>query len=139
MYLALGLGRSRQLLHVDVRRVQKAAFFGDGQHRHGAVLALGHQVGAFAGIHGNIDFHQLFHAAELLGVRARTDAHLFPDVEHGGLIAGSLPNDDAAAHGDLVQFLPHGLDGHLIGGLVVAFAHPTGGGDGSLLHHFDDL
>ena len=124
VHLAFGSRRGRQLLHVEVGGVEEATAVGGGEYGHRATLAVSAQVGALAGIHGEVH------------TRARAAAHLFTDVKHRGLVALPLADHDAALHGDLAHALAHRLDRGGIGLVFQAHAGEAGGGDGGL---FDDL
>ena len=66
-------------------------------------------------------------------------AHPLADVEHGGLVALALADDDGAGDVDRLHLLAHGLHCHLVGVLAVTLAHGAGGRDGGALHHAHEL
>ena len=46
-------------------------------------------------------------------------------IEHRGLVFLPLADDDDAVHVHGVEEEPHGVDGRLVGGVLVAPAHPA--------------
>ena len=108
---AVGIaGADRDLLHVDVRRVEQRAAF---RHRHGGDRArhvLGAQRRAFERIDRDID------------LRAVLVADRLADEQHRRLVALALPDHDRAVDRQLVELAPHGVDRRLIGRLLVAAA-----------------
>src|SRR5581483_5311126 len=62
-------------------------------------------------------------------LRTLAAAHLLADVQHRGLVALALPDDDGPPEGHLVHRLPHGLDRGLVGEAVVAVSDPMRGRD----------
>ena len=111
-------GADGDLVHVDVRRVQKPALLGDGNAGERIGLVLGAHRSAFERVDGDI------HARPF----ART--HLFTDVEHRRLVALALADHDRAVNRQLVELRTHGVHSGLIGGALVAVAPLAGGGHG---------
>ena len=100
----------RDLLHVDVGRVQQRAAIG---HRHGRDRArhvLGAQRGAFERIDGDID------------LRAGVQPDLLADEQHRRFVALALADHDRALDRQLVELAAHRIDRGLVGGLLVAVA-----------------
>jgi hypothetical protein len=101
--------------------VEQTTFLRDGQYRHGPRLTIGAEVGAFAGINGDVDFEQFVGVAKVLGIGLGADAHFFADVEHGGIVPLPFANHDAAPHVNLVHALTHGLYGHFVSRIFSPF------------------
>ena len=59
--------------------------------------------------------------------------------EHRRLVLLALADDDDAVHVDGVEDEAHGVDGRLVGGLLVAHADEAGGGERGGLGHADEL
>jgi len=108
--------------------VEQAALFGGRHHGDGVGRAGGTEVRAFQGIHG--DVHR--------GL-PRTHAHLLADVEHGGLVALPLADDDGPVHVYGLHGMAHGLHGELIAALPVPEPDAAGAGDGGLLDHPQEI
>ena len=89
--------------------------------------ALGGEGGALERIEGDVD----------LGALAGAD--LLADKEHRRLVALALADDDRAVDAQSVQGRAHGVDGGLVGGLLVAAPHQARGGEGRPFGHADDL
>ena len=125
---ALRVARAdRDLLHVDVRRMQQRAAVG---HRHGGDRArhvLGAQRGAFERIDRDID------------LRAGVVADFLADEQHRRLVALALADHDGAVDRQLVEFAPHGIDRGLIGRLFVAVPAQTRRRYRGPLRHAHDL
>ena len=103
-------GADRDLLHVDVGRVQQRAAVG---HRHGGDRArhvLGAQRRAFERIDRDVD------------LRALLGADLLADEQHRRLVELALADHHGAVDRQLVELAPHGVDRRLVGGLLVAAA-----------------
>ena len=103
-------GPDRDLLHINVGRIEQRAAF---RHRHrgdGARHVLGAQGRAFERIDGDVD----------LG--SDLGADLLADEQHRRLVALALPDHHRAVDRQLVELAPHGVDGRLVGGLLVAAA-----------------
>ena len=121
-------GSDRDLLHVDVGRVEQRAAF---RHRHGGDRAghvLGAQRGAFERIDGDVDLGTAAAAADLLA-----------DEEHRRLVALALPDHHGAEDRQIVHLAPHRIDRRLVRRLLVAPAAQIGGGDRRALGHPCDL
>ena len=110
-------GADGDLLHVDVGRVEQAAALGHGEDADRIRLVLGAEGRAFERIDGDID------------LRALAGADFLADEQHRRFVALALADDDAAVDVDVAEFGAHGLDGGVVGGLLVALAAPVGGGD----------
>ena len=108
---ALGIaGADRDLLHIDVGRVQQRAAIG---HRHGRDRArhvLGAQRRALQRIDRDIDF------------RAGIDSDFLADEQHRRLVALALADHHGAFDRQLVELAAHRIDRGLVGGLLVAVA-----------------
>ena len=125
--LALG-GRGRsKLLHVEVGSIEQTAGLRGGEHSHGAPLAVGAKVGAFAGINREI------HA------RTRATADFLADVEHRSFIALTLTDNDAALHIDLTHALAHGLNSRGVCFVLETFTGELSRCDGGLLDDLEDF
>ena len=107
----------RDLLHVDVRRVQKIAALGQRNGGDGVRAAFGGDRGAFQRVHG--DVHRRAPLADFLA-----------DIEHRRFIHLAFADDDGAVDGDGVEGLAHGFNGRTIGFVFLAAADPARGGDG---------
>src|SRR5262249_26597868 len=116
-------GPDGDLVHVHVGRIEQPASLGDGEHSQRVGHGLGADGGALQRIDGNID----------LGTVA--NAQLLADVEHGTFVHLAFADHHAAFDVNLGELLAHGIDGGLVGGLLVATAPETGGGDGGGLGH----
>ena len=113
---AAGLAAGDDLLHVDARaRVEHRAAVGDRDDRKCVGLALRHQARAVDRVDGDVDVRRI----------ARADP--LAVVEHRRLVLLPLADDDHAVHLHGVEEQPHGVDGGLVGGVLVAPAHPTRG------------
>ena len=97
--------------------MQHAAAGRHRQHRQGIGHGLGGQGGAFQRIKRDVDGRAF----------ARTD--LLADVEHGRFVALALTDDDLAVDIEAVQRRAHGVDGQLIGVLLVTAPDLGPGGD----------
>ena len=101
-------GTDRNLLHVNVRRVEQRAAFGHRHRGDGARHVLGAQRRAFERIDGDID------------PRAVLVPDRLADEQHGRLVSLALSDHDRAVDRELVELPPHGVDCRLIGRLLVA-------------------
>ena len=101
-------GADRDLVHVDVGRVQERAAFGHGEGGYGARHVLGAQRRALQRVDRNVD------------LEAGLGADLFADEQHRRLIHLALADDDGPVDRQIVEFAAHGIDGGLVGGLLVA-------------------
>ena len=120
-------GADRDLVHVDVGRIEQRAAF---RHRHGGDRArhvLGAQRRALERIDGDVD------------LRAVAAADLLADEQHRRLVALALADHDRAVDRQPVQLAPHGVDRRLVGGLLVAAPAPLRGGDRGALGDAHDL
>ena len=125
---AFGIARTDgNLVHIHVRRVQEPTALGDRQHGQRVRHGFGANRGALERINGDID------------LRAVAKAHLLADVEHRALVHLTLADDDAALDVDLAQLMAHGINGGLVGGLLVAPPTQSRRGDGGGLRHTRDL
>ena len=123
-----GLGTDGDLLHVRVGRVQQRALRAEREHRERVGLAVRGQVRALERVDGDVDL-------------LAAPADLLADVEHRRLVALALADDDRAGDVDVVERLAHALDGGVVGGVLVALAHPAAGGERRSLgdlEHLDD-
>ena len=117
----------RDLLHIDVGRVQQRAALGHGHDGDGAGHVLGAERGAFERIDGDVDLGALL-VADLLA-----------DEQHGRLVALALADAHHAVDRQLVELAAHGVDRGLVGGHLVAAAAQPRGGDRRPLRHAHDL
>src|SRR6185295_6477547 len=125
---AFGIARTDgNLVHIHVRRVQQPTALGDRQHGQRVRHGFGANRGALERIDGNVDLW------------AVAKAHLLADVEHRALIHLALANDDPALDVNLAQLMAHGVDGSLVGSLLVAAPTQSRRGDGGGLRHTRDL
>ena len=115
----------RDLVHVDVGRVEEAAGRRHGDAGDGVGSALGGDRGPFQGVEGDVD----------LGALA--GAHPLADEEHRRLVALALADHDRAVDVEDVERLAHGVDRRLVGRLLVAAPHQPGAGEGGCLGHPD--
>ena len=119
-------GADRDLVHIDVGRVQQRAVLGHGERGDGARHVLGAQRRAFERIDGDVD------------LRARLGADLLADEQHRRLVHLALADHDRAVDRQLVEFAPHGVDRGLIGFLFgAAPAQPRRRDRGALGHAHD--
>ena len=108
-----------QLVHVEARAgVEHRAPGAHRDHAQGVAAAQGGEGGALQRVDGDV------------GLGLRAVAHLLAVVEHGGVVLLALADDDDAVHRHGGQDDPHGLGGGAVGALLVAPAHPAGGGQG---------
>ena len=125
---ALGIsGANRDLLHIDIRRVEQRACLRHGHHGDGAGHVLGAKRRALQRVDGDID------------LRTPPGADLLADEQHRRLVALALADHHFAIDRQAVQFAAHGIDGGLIGGLLVAVAAQTGRGHGGAFGHTHQL
>ena len=122
------VGPDGDLLHVDARaRVEHRALLGHGDDRHGVAPALGGEGGAVDRVDGDVD----------RGRAAVADA--LAVVEHRRFVLLALADDDHAVHLDRAEHEAHGVDGGAVGAVLVAPAHPAGGGQGGGFGDPDEL
>ena len=100
----------RELVHIDVRRVQHRAARPHGDHRQRVRHVLGGQRGALERVERDVD------AGAVAG------ADLLADVEHRRLVALALADDHDALDVEQVELAAHGVHRRLVGGLLVAAA-----------------
>ena len=113
---AAGLAAGGDLFHVHARaRVEHRAAVDDGDDRKRVGLAPRDQPGAVDRVDGDIN-HRRVARAEPLAV-----------IEHRRLVFLPLADHDDAVHVHHVEQEPHGVDGGLVGGVLVAPAHPARG------------
>ena len=125
---AIGItGADRDLVHVDVRRVQERTLFGHGDGCDGAGHVLGAQSGAFERIDSNVDFEPA------LG------ADLLADKQHRRFVQLALADDDGAVDRQFVELAPHGVHGGLVGGFFFSAPAQPRRVDRRTLGHAYDL
>ena len=106
---------------------KQAAALGDGEYRERVRHRLGADRRAFERIDGDVD------------LRPVAVADLLADVEHRRFVHLALADDDRAAHGYAAELAAHGIDGSLVGGLLVSSASEARSGDRGRLGHPCDL
>ncbi len=99
-------GADRDLLHIDVGRMQQRAAIGHGDGGDRARHVLGAERGAFERIDRDID------------LRAALVADLLADEQHGRLVELALADHHGAVDRQLVELAAHGVDRGLVGGLL---------------------
>ena len=111
------LGAARDLLHVHARAgIEHRAALRQRDHRQRVGHPQRGQARALQRIDGDVDLGR-GPVADLLAV-----------VEHRRLVLLALADHDDAVHRHRVEHLAHGVDGRLVGALLVAAAdHPRGG------------
>ena len=72
-------------------------------------------------------------------LRRRAVADVLAVVEHRRLVLLALADHDEAVHRDGAEHVAHGVDGGLVGGLLVAAADEAGGGERGGLGDADEL
>ena len=117
----------RELIHVDIGRMQKAALFRQRHSRNRIRPALGGDGGTLQRVHRDIHFRP---AADL-GVKP----DFLADIEHRRLIHLALADYHCAGDGDGIEGLAHGFHRGAIGGVLVAPANPAGGCECSGFRH----
>ncbi len=119
---ALGqAGADRDLFHIDVGCVEEAAGLGHGDDGERVGAALGGDRGALERVERDVD------------ARPVSRADLLADEQHRRLVALALADDDGALDGERVEGVSHGVDGGLVGRLLVAATHQARGGERSCL------
>jgi hypothetical protein len=122
-----GVGRKtrpdRQLVHVDIGRVQERAARRHRDHRQRVRHVLGGQRRALERVER--DIHR----------RAVSGAHFLADEEHRRLVAFPFADHHDALDIQHVQLVAHRVDGGLVGGLLVAAADVIGRGQCRGLGH----
>ncbi len=106
----------RDLVHVDVGRVEEVAVFGECDDGERARPTLGGQRGALQRIDGDVH-------------RRSAGTDLLADIEHRRLIHLAFADHHGAGDGDLVERAAHGLDRRAVGLVLLAEADPAGGGE----------
>ena len=123
-----GLAAGGDLFHVHAgARVEHRAALGDGDDRKRVGLAPRDQPGSVDRVDGDVDDRRVARA-EPLAV-----------IEHRRLVFLPLADHDDAIHVHHVEQEPHGVDGRLIGGVLVAPAHPARGRQGGGLGGADQI
>ncbi len=110
----------RQLLHVDVGRIEQPALHGGASTASALGAGLGSDRGAFERIERDVD----------PGALAGRAADLLADVQHRASSRLALADDDGAVDIEIVEGAAHGLDGGGVGFLLVTPADQARGGDG---------
>ena len=124
-------GADRDLVHVDVGRVQEIALLGDGEHGERVGPGLGGDGRALERIERDVDF----------GTAALGRSDLFADEQHRRFVALAFADDHGAVHRQLVQGGAHRLDRGGVGGFLVAAADQRRGRDCRRFgdpHHFEN-
>ncbi len=101
----------RNLVHVDIGRIQKAAVIGHRQHRQRVAAALCGDRRAFKRVERDVD------------LRPVTGADLFADIQHRRLVALAFADHHGAVDREAVQPGAHRIDRRLVGRLFVAAPH----------------
>jgi len=117
----------RDLLHIDVRRVQQRAFIGHRNSGDRARHVLGAQRGTLERVDRDIDF------------RALPGPHLLADEQHRRLVKLALADHHGAVDRQVVELAPHGVDRGLIGRLLGAASAQPRRRDRRPLGHAHDL
>ena len=120
-------GPDRDLVHIDVGRVQQCAALGDGDGGDGARHVLGAQRRAFQRIDRDVD------------LEAALGADLLADEQHRRFVHLAFADHHRAVDRQIVELAPHGVDRRLIGRLLLAAAAQPRGIDGRALGHPHDL
>ncbi len=108
---ALRIARTdRDLVHVDIGRVQQRVLLGHRQRGNGAGHVLGAERGALQRIDGNIHLRPVF------------GADFLADEQHRRLVHFALADDDGTVDGEATKLASHGVDGRLVGLLFSAAA-----------------
>ncbi len=125
---AASLAAGGDLFHVHAgARVEHRAPLGDGDDRERIGLAARDQAGAVDRVDGDID-HRRVARAQALAV-----------IKHRRLVLLSLADHDDAIHVHDVEQKPHGVDGRLVGGVLVTPSHPPRGRQGGGLGGADQV
>ena len=118
------------LVHIGVGRVQQAAFLRDRQHRERVRPGLCRDRRALQRVERDVDLRRA--GAGL--------ADLLANVEHGGLVALPLSDDDGAVEVERVEGLSHALHRSGVGRLFIAATDEVRGGHRRAFgdaHHFE--
>ena len=132
VHLARHHGPDAELLHVAVGGVQEPAPLGRREDRDRARLAVGDEVRPLQRVDRDVDLGRLADGA-------RRIADALADVEHRGLVALALADDDPGVDRDLVEGAPHRLHGEPVGVHRVAAPHQAGRRDRGGLGDADQL
>ena len=116
----------RNLVHIDIGRVQEPARFRHGDDGQRILGPLGGDRRALQRIERDID----------LGA---TGADLFADEQHRRLIPLALADHDDAVDRERIQRLAHGVDRGLVRGFLVAASHQPGCRQRRRLRHANRL
>ena len=117
-----GLAAGGDLFHVHARaRIEHRTALGDRDDRQCVRLASCHQAGSVNGVDGDVDLRRV----------ARADP--LAVVEHRRLVFFPFADHDEAIHVHRVEEEPHGVDGCLISGVLLAPSHPASGRQGGCL------
>ena len=130
-----GRGADHELLHVEIGRVQQPALLRRREHGDRVRGAHGAEVRPLERIDG--DVYCWIAAVAVLGMVSK--AHLLADVQHRRLVALSLADDDGAVDRHAVHLAAHGFHRNLIGFVAVSLPHGVSAGNGSLLHHAQEI
>ena len=122
-----------ELLEVRIRGVDQAALLGGCEHGDRPCLAEGNEVRPLKWIDRDIDLRGV------TGVGVVALADLLPDEEHRRLVALALADHDPPGELDLVHRPAHGLDGRVVGLVLLAAAHEPGRCDRGGFSHPDHL
>ena len=117
----------RDLVHINVGRVEKTAGIGHRDHRQRIGAALGGDRRPFERVEGDVDR------------RAVSGADLLADVEHRRLVALAFADHDRAVDGERIERRAHRVDRGLVGRLFVTPPHQPRGREGRRLGHPDGL
>ena len=110
----------------------QAAGLGGGEDRDRAGLAVGDEVGALERVDRDVD------PRHVLAIGAGPPDPL-ADVQHRGLVALALADDDPAGEVDLVHGRAHRLGRRGVGCVLLAATHEPRRLDGGRLRHADHL
>ena len=120
-------GSDRQLVHIDVGRIEQAAFRSRCEHGQGVRACLGSDGGTFERVERDVDF----------GALARRATDLLSDEKHRRFVAFTLADHNRAVHVECVERLAHGFHRGGVCRLLVAAADQLGSGDGRRFGHAD--
>ena len=88
-----------KLVHVNIRRIQKPAFFRCGENRKRVGTGFGGDRRAFQRIERDVDFRTFI----------RRPADLFPDIEHRRFVAFALTDHHGPVHVKRIERTAHGF------------------------------
>ena len=120
-------GSNRQLVHINVGRIEQATFRSRCKHGQGVRARFCGDGGAFERVERDID----------LGSLARRTTDLLPDEKHRCFVAFALADHHRAVHVERVERLAHGFHRSGVRRLLVATANQLGGGNGRRFGHAD--